>query len=261
MVVDENPPTEMRDDFGEKPEMVTKTQWTALKNLHVKLAHPAVTSLQRMLRRAGARPEVIAAVPHLDRAVCKELVRPHSERKAAIKENEDQAFNTDVYMDDLEVVLTDGSRQMCKAMIDERTALGVLIPMEASRIVGAEETCRAVEEHWISWAGPPKRLHYDLSRGQQAEAVEQMARRHGVHLVPVPAEAWKQKGKIEKRIELYKHHFTKLNHEVGLTARDRPSTWTTRLSWVANTHLRVDGVLSVSGSVWERPEDSDRPDV
>ena len=80
MVVDHNAPKEMRDDFGEKPPMVTKTQWTALKKLHIKLAHPATTSLQRMLRRAGARPEVIAAVPHSDCAVCKELVRPTSER-------------------------------------------------------------------------------------------------------------------------------------------------------------------------------------
>ena len=57
----------------------------------------------------------------------------------------------------------------------------------------------------------------------------------------VPAETWKQKGKVEKRIDLYKHHFVNLNHELGLTEEARPSVWTTRLTWVANSHIRVKG--------------------
>ena len=90
---------------------------------------------------------------------------------------------------DLEVVLSDGTRQMLKAMIDQRTALGILVPVNSVRVVGADETIRAIEQHWITWAGPPKRLHYDLTKGHQSEAVEQMAMQHGIQLRPAPGEA------------------------------------------------------------------------
>ena len=118
--------------------MVTKTQWTALQKLHGKLAHPAQTTLQRMLRRAGARKEVIAAVPFLQCSVCAELVRPPSSRQAAAKDEGDLEFNSDVFMDDMEVVLSDGARVMCKAMVDERTALGVLVALDAKRNTSGE---------------------------------------------------------------------------------------------------------------------------
>jgi hypothetical protein len=67
-----------------------------------------------------------------------------------------------------------------------------------------------------------------------------MCRRHGVEQRPVP-EAWQQKGKVEKRIDLYKNHLVKLNHEVNLTKDEWPHWWCSKLSWVANQHLRVEG--------------------
>ena len=174
-------------------------------------------------------------------SVCAECARPPTAHKVAARDESDLEFNSDGYMDDLEVVLSGGTRVMCKAIIDERTALGILVAMNARRNTSAEETVRVIEEHWISWAGPPKRLYYDSSRGHQSDMVEAMARRHGIKLECVPGEAWRQKGKVEKRIKLYKHQFVKLNHEVNLTAADPPSMWTSRLSWVANTQLRVEG--------------------
>ena len=113
-----------------------------MKKLHIKLAHPAPTSFQRMLRKAGARREVIAAAPFLKCITCEELTRPKGNRAAAVKDDEEKIeFNTNVYMDDLEFVLTDGSKVMAKAIIDERTALGMLVPLNSTRVVGAEETC------------------------------------------------------------------------------------------------------------------------
>jgi len=157
------------------------------------------------------------------------MIRPSGDREAAVHED-NQQFNDDVYVGDLEMLPSDGTKQMCKAMVDERAALGILIPMNSSRVVGGEESCRAIEEHWITWAGPPKRLHYGLTKGHQGVLMEEMASRHGVKLEAVPGEAWKQKGKVEKRIDLYKAHFVKLNHEVSLTKDDKPRIWTTRLS-------------------------------
>ena len=122
-VVDHRPPEVQRDDFGPRPEMVTPTQWTGLKQLHVKLAHPATTIFQRLLRRAQACPEIIAVVAVLRCQVCEELARPPSDRRAALHDDAAQQFNDDVYMDDLEMVLSDGSKIMYKALIGERTAL------------------------------------------------------------------------------------------------------------------------------------------
>eukprot|EP00973_Karenia_brevis_P000736 103613-Karenia_brevis.AAC.1 len=90
-------------------------------------------------------------------------------------------------MDDLEVVLSDGTKQMLKAMVDQRTALGILQAVDADR-------------NNIGYVG-------DLSRGHMSLAVESMCRRHGIEPVAVPGEAWKQKGVVEKRIDFYKDHF------------------------------------------------------
>jgi transposase InsO family protein len=62
--------------------------------------------------------------------------------------------------------------QMAKAFIDARTNYGLMVPVEGSHTVSSAETVRAVEEHWITWAGPPKRLHYDLTKAQQSEEFE-----------------------------------------------------------------------------------------
>ena len=131
---DEPMPEDHRSEFGDRPSMVTKTQWTAITKLHQKLAHPAATTFMRMLRRAGARKEVIASIHFLACRVCGELARPHASRVAAAPgDEEDREFNSDVYMDDMEVVLSDGTKIMCKAMIDGRTSLGVMIAMDATR--------------------------------------------------------------------------------------------------------------------------------
>ncbi len=62
-------------------------------------------------------------------------------------------------MDDMEVTLSDGTVQMGRAIVDQKTALGILVPADSIRSVSVEETIRVLEDQWISWAGSPKRIH------------------------------------------------------------------------------------------------------
>ena len=82
--------------------------------------------------------EGIATVPLLKRKVCEELALPTPERYAAwLADN--RAFNDNVCVDDLETVLSDGTKVMCKALIEKRTALGVMPPpLHSQSTVGAQ---------------------------------------------------------------------------------------------------------------------------
>ena len=97
----------MHDGFGEKPPEVTSRQYGAIKRLHHNFAHPANTSLTRVLRRWGAQPAMIKCVRELKFHVCSEIRMPQPSRRAGLKPA--THFNHWVSLDETEVIFSDGS--------------------------------------------------------------------------------------------------------------------------------------------------------
>ncbi len=79
--------------------------------------------------------------------VCEELTRATSDRHAVLAGDEVKEFNSDLFIDEFDVILPDGTVIMCKAMVDQKSSFGLLQYVDATRNVSGEETQRVLEEH------------------------------------------------------------------------------------------------------------------
>jgi hypothetical protein len=230
----------MHDGFGDKPPEVTARQYEAIKRLHHNLAHPANTSLMRMLRRWGAQPAVLKCVKELKCHVCSEIRMPQPSRRAGLKPA--THFNHWVSFDETEVILSDGSTINVLIIVCEASNYTVAVPMhDVHRVPSWEQVKTALELGWLLWAGPPENMRFDSLRAHLAEAARRFCAEHGCTGHPTPAEAHNANALAENRVDFFKHHFIKLNQECQLTQEDEPYSWCGKLTGAQNAHLRYGG--------------------
>lgn len=111
-------------------------QWGALKKLHQRLVHPPAETMIRLLRRWGVPRRVLDAVPKLNCETCRQVQRPTTERTGAHKQR--KVFNENVYLDEFEVALSDGTRVLCLMSLDEASNFRVVVPTNMERSIGGE---------------------------------------------------------------------------------------------------------------------------
>ena len=229
-------------DIGPRPRWVTRSSWNCLRNLHWKLCHPSCTQLQRMLKRWGARTEMVEACAWIQCSVCDSLTRPSTMHKASAKEKkEGMQFNDYIYADEFEVTLSDDSVQLLMRFRDKGSALGITAPMEGHKIGTAAATEEVVERAWINWAGPPHVLGWDPHKVHESERMHKCCRRHGIHSDLTPAEAHEFLGEIDNSIDAFKYAFARVNEEMGLTKEDDPWIWTAKINGALNSQTRKAG--------------------
>ena len=68
----------------------------------------------------------------------------------------------------------------------------------------AQQLCQAVEDGWISWAGPPDVFVADNERGFYAEVFSTKLGQAGTLYNPTAGCAPWQKGKVERKIQIFK---------------------------------------------------------
>ena len=146
-----------------------------------------------------------------------------------------------MFLDEAEVVLTDGNRVLLMAIIDDASSFQVFVPTDALRSISGAEAKRCFDQGWMSWAGPPQFLYYDAAKGHLAEQFSEMGDRNSIVMRPVPAESPHLKGRIEKAIDFFKNHFAKVNQEMQLTVADNPHHWTSAIATACNNHVRRNG--------------------
>ncbi|CAK0903395.1 unnamed protein product, partial [Prorocentrum cordatum] len=123
------------ESFGDKLSDVTTAQWGALRKLHLDLSHPSA---------------------HLDCGVCKELGRPTTVRSSSLEFSTE--FNENVFLDEAEVILADGTRQMVMVILDDASGFRVIIPTTAVR----RPSSRVVERAIDFFMGHFQRLNRDV---------------------------------------------------------------------------------------------------
>ncbi|CAK0806782.1 unnamed protein product [Prorocentrum cordatum] len=225
--------------FGDKPPDITTAQWGALRKLHLNLSHPSAHALKRRLKSYGVSKEVLEAVDKLDCTVCKELGRPNTTRSANLKLSTE--FNENVFLDEAEVILSDGTRLMVMVILDDASSFRVIVPTTAVRSITGEESLRCFSQGWLSWAGPPKVLYYDAAKGHITKRFAEIGDKYNILMRPVPAEAPQLKGRVERAIDFFKDHFQRLNRDVQLTKNDEPTVWTSVIASTCNNHIRRNG--------------------
>ena len=113
-------------DIGVKPEGITMAQWGVLRKLHLNLGHPTAASLKRRLRTFGVSQHVLDAVDSIACRHCQELRRPTTTRTATLTTSTE--FNQNVFVDEFEVELSDGTKVLSMMILDDASSFRVAIP-------------------------------------------------------------------------------------------------------------------------------------
>ena len=222
-----------------------------LRDLHVQFGHPTNTTLQRILRRQGAKLEAIKAAEHLSCDACGESIRRRRPKPVRLpgKYEFNYHLSLDVfYAKDAEMALYSFLNIVCEA-----TGFQVVSCLGQSQ--GPPST-KAVLRHfltsWSSWAGLPSSIQVDRGKEYLAAFADYL-KQYGVEQETMPLEApWKQ-GRVEKAGGLWKEVFQKAVHEMQLVGLDDVILATTIVTQCRNSFPRTSG-YALNQWVLGRPE-------
>jgi hypothetical protein len=227
------------DGFGPKPKGVTVLQWGALKKLHRNMGHAPPSTLKRMLRRWGVGKRIIEAVDALQCSVCNQVKRHDYPGKSSHIHS--TLFNENVFIDELEVQLSDGTSVLALMVLDDASSFRVVMPLSGKRTVTADRCKAAYTYGWLNWAGPPDTLHVDALKSHLADEFAGAVENTSTLLKVVPAESPHLKARIERAIDFFKEMFVKVNEDLSFTVDDDMDKAFAVISSTCNHHLRKNG--------------------
>ena len=179
------------------------------------------------------------AVDHLNCSVCGQVKRHDHPNKSSFLHS--TQFNENVFVDELEVTLSDGTNILMMMMLDDASSFRVVVPVSGKRTISADRAKAAYTIGWLNWAGPPDHLHVDALKShlssEFADAVEGTSTLLGV----IPAESPHLKARIERAIDFFKELFVKVDNECNLTVDDDMDKVAAVISSICNNHLRKCG--------------------
>ena len=214
-----------------------------LRQLHVQFGHPTNTTLQRILRRQGARPAAIKGVDFMSCDACGESMR--RKRPKPVKLPGKYEFNAHVQVDvfyarDLKNVLYSFLNIVCEA-----TGFQVVSCMGTSQ---GPPSSSAVLRHfltsWSNWAGLPGSMQVDRGKEFMARFAGYL-KRFGVELEVMPLEAPWKSGKVEKAGGLWKDILAKVVHETQVEDLRDMTMATAIVTQVRNSFPRSSGYSPV----------------
>ena len=214
-----------------------------LRQLHVQFGHPTNTTLQRILRRQGAKPAAIKGVDFMSCDACGETLR--RKRPKPVKLPGKYEFNAHVQVDvfyakDIKNVLYSFLNIVCEA-----TGFQVVSCMGTSQ---GPPSSSAVLRHfltsWSNWAGLPGSLQVDRGKEFMAKFAG-FLKRFGVELEVMPLEAPWKNGKVEKAGGLWKDILAKVVHETQVEDLRDMTTATAIVTQVRNSFPRSSGYSPV----------------
>ena len=200
-----------------------------LLKAHKNLGHPATHDLVRILQNAQASDRAIALARTLECPVCISQSKP----KAALPAQPQRVseFNRQIGID---VKHLTGWRpnQKIKALniVDTASGLQRMIPFtspETSKLLWS-----LLQEHWISWAGPPKEIVLDPSATNLGEPLIVPLEHRGIHVRQIAAGAHFQLGKVESHGGWFNRVLEKILTEFP------PSTHEDWLECVCHAHVK-----------------------
>ena len=167
-------------------------QLTIIK-LHKNLGHPSNDRLARALQVNGSRPEVIQAASEIRCNICAAHAPPKHARPASLKSMID--FNHKVYLDGIKWTNSQGKSFHFFHMLDAGTNYHVAI---ASPARTSQDLIQILNQHWLSWAGPPSELVVDSGTEMNSQEFSEFSQRFNIRTTTTCPEAHWQSGKIER---------------------------------------------------------------
>ena len=198
-------------DWLQVPEGIRR----ALYKFHVGLGHISHVTMMRMLRRAGARPEVIKMVPLMPCGVCGDLLRSRFPRPVRAPHG-NYNFNHVIGLDILPVHDVEGlTYRMLNIVCLETLFQVVAYVAPGTGAPSAEQMIRAFSQSWSAWAGYPNVLQADLGR-ENLGRFPRFLQEHGVEVRQTPLGSPWQQALVERSGTLWKQTFEKVAQECSL---------------------------------------------
>ena len=185
-----------------------KWEQQQILQMHKNLGHPSNNRLSKALQSAGYRPDVSQAALELKCAVCAKCSPPKHQRPATLKPMLD--FNHRIYLDGVNWTNAQGKTLQFYHIIDAGSNFHVAIATPAKI---TQDIVNVINQHWMSWAGPPNELQVDSGTELNSEEFETFLQRFGIKSnTTCPMAHW-QNGKIERHGKFLQYMLTKIDIE------------------------------------------------
>jgi len=210
-----------------------------VRDLHVNFGHPTSVTLQRILRRQGAKPEAIRAAGLLACDSCGESIR--RKRPRPVRLPNQYEFNRHLMMDTFYAKDIRGVTYGFLSIIDDATnfqvvaCVGELQGPPASRAV-----LRHFTTSWSSWAGLPHSVQVDRGKEYMAVFADHL-KQFGVEQEVMPLEAPWKGGKCEKAGDLWKTLWSKVVNESQINGIDDVMLAASIVTQTRNAFPRTSG--------------------
>ena len=185
-----------------------KWEQQTILRMHKNLGHPSNDRLAKALQINGARAEVVQAALEIRCAICAANAPPKHARPATLKPLLD--FNHKVYVDGITWSNSQGKQFHMYHMLDAGSNFHVAI---ASPSQTSENLVDILNQHWISWAGPPNELVVDSGTEMNSEYFAEFLQRFNIKSQTICPEAHWQAGKIERHGSFLESMLSKIDLE------------------------------------------------
>ena len=210
-----------------------------LRTLHVNFGHPTNITLQRILRRQGAKPEAVAGAELLSCDACGESIRRR--RPNPVRLPNKYVFNNHLLVDVFYGKDIENESFCFLNVIDDATGFQVVSCLGTVR---GPPASKAVLRHfltsWTSWAGLPQSIQADLGKEFMADFTAYM-KQFGVETENMPLEAPWKSGKVERAGGLWKDILLRTVHEMQLRGLDDMILATSIITQCRNSFPRSNG--------------------
>ena len=177
-----------------------------LRKIHANLGHPAPETLARHLRAAKESQMMIDAALDYQCDVCLESTEPRHQRPGKLPEARE--FNDMIAVDGFFFKSNSGFRTYVLHALDEASCF-----QQARRADSRQgsHAIQALNDFWISWAGPPKQVYLDPAGEFRSDQV--LGYFQGLNTKTyVTTAAW-QRGRLERHGDILKDMLSRLDLE------------------------------------------------
>jgi len=180
-------------------------------NMHKNLGHPSNDRLSKALQVAGFRTEMVQAALGLKCAVCAACSPPKHQRAGTLKPLMD--FNHKIYLDGVTWKNSQGKLFHFYHVLDGGTNYHVAM---GSPSKDAKDLINLLNQHWVSWAGPPSEMQVDSGTELISQEFIDFTQRFNIKQSVIPPEAHWQQGKIERHGGFLQKMLTKIDLEMPI---------------------------------------------
>ena len=210
-----------------------------LRDLHVQFGHPTTTTLQRILRRQGAKAEVIKAASLMSCDACGDTMR--QKRPRPVKLPPRYQFNFHLQADVFYAKDNRGRNLGFLNIICDATSFQVVACLgEVSGTPASQVVLQHFLACWTSWAGLPHSLQVDRGKEFMARFADYL-KEFGVEHEAMPLEAPWKNGKCERAGGLWKEVWDKTVIDADIHTLQDAITATSIVTQTRNSFPRSNG--------------------